>query len=362
MPSRARRWGGRPDRSSPASLRRPDAARVRPMMARKVVVFPAPFRPMRPTIRPGSIVSVTLRRIVMPWSVTVRPPTSSIPSLLPEDVAADDRVGEERARGVVGDDPAFAEHEHPLRVALDHVHVMLDEHRGDAALPDHPDEGVHHTELLGGAHPARRLVEEQQPRAEREGQRDVEELPATLGQRAHDLPALVPEPEFLEELAGFGEPGRRPERPPAVALTARADDERDEHVLEHGQARVELRDLKGAGHAEPSDLPRVKAGDLLAQVVDLPARRAEVPRDEVEEGRLPRAVRAHDADDLSAGNPDAEIVGGLDGPEGLRQAYRFEDDVHGLETGARGARRLQRPRGRKRTMSSRMPPRLICQV
>ena len=67
MPRRAMAWAPSPVMSSPRNRTRPGRGRTMPMMALRVVVLPAPFRPMRVTTSPSSRLSET------PWRMCASP-------------------------------------------------------------------------------------------------------------------------------------------------------------------------------------------------------------------------------------------------------------------------------------------------
>src|SRR5216117_394155 len=157
MPSRPRSNGWRRTRSWSSRTRLPDTTGTSPMMDRSVVVLPAPFRPTSPTMPPAGISRESERRIESPPSLTSRPRRLSM--LRPSQERPPHRgVGEDGVGRPGGDDLALVEREHPLGVALDDLHVVLDEDRGHAR-PLHPQEQrVYHRLLFPRADAFRRLV------------------------------------------------------------------------------------------------------------------------------------------------------------------------------------------------------------
>src|SRR4051794_9130554 len=104
------------------------------MMARSVVVLPAPLRPIRQTSSPAPTASEMARRMRLFWMSTT---TSLSASMLgnPRQLAghlADDRgderrVAEERVGRTVGEHLAGLQRHDAARVFRDQVHVVLDQ-------------------------------------------------------------------------------------------------------------------------------------------------------------------------------------------------------------------------------------------
>src|SRR5262249_52063955 len=165
MPLRARWWVGRREMSRPFRVTVPLRMGRRPMMLSMVVVFPAPLRPTRHTDSP----SWTAREMSSstwagPRKVLTREgsSTASLPvGLLPEEVGRHLLVAPDLVGRAVGEDAALVHGDDARAVREHHVHVVLDDHRGDAARADHRGDDVHDGRLLAGAHPAGRLVEEE---------------------------------------------------------------------------------------------------------------------------------------------------------------------------------------------------------
>src|SRR5207302_9446385 len=103
-------------------------------------------------------------------------------------------------------------------------------------------------------------------------------------------------------------------------------------------------------------------GDPPSVIVDVPRGRRQDPRDQVEQGRLPRAVRADDGDDLLGGHVRVDLADGDDPPEPSGEGRYPERRDHarhssagsasvppGAGSGCAGARR--------RTIAPRTSPR-----
>src|SRR5881396_1196014 len=190
-PSRAiscvrRPWMGWPRNSTP-----PARGRRYPMIVRRVVVFPAPFRPTRHTTSRGPTPSDTDRKMWLAWMNTSTASTVSIGRPSPRPGApADDRVDDapvclDRGRRAVGEHATLVEGDDPVGVAEDDVHVVLD---------------LHDRRLIRRAHAGRRLVEQDDLRPQRECRRDVEELLVTLRQVPGGHVTLPAQAEQLGDL------------------------------------------------------------------------------------------------------------------------------------------------------------------
>src|SRR6266545_5917867 len=156
------------------------------MMVLSAVVLPAPFRPTRQTTSRSRTSSETRRRMWLAWMNTSISLTASI--LVPP--PADHHVHHPGVsldlggRGV-GQHLALVERDDAVRVAEDDVHVVLDLDDGaQADAPGRAHEDLHDGVLVGGAHTAGRLVEQDDLGTQREGRGDVQELLVALRQRA----------------------------------------------------------------------------------------------------------------------------------------------------------------------------------
>src|SRR5262249_31441110 len=121
----------------------------------------------------------------------------------------------------------------------------------------------------------------------------------------------------LEDLGGAPEV----ERAAALAL------QRDAHVIEDGEVLEHGRDLERAGQPEARDLRRRHARNVLALVEDVPARRVEELRQEVEAGGLAGAVRADERVHGAAPDAQTDVLDGDEPAELLRQPLRLEYEI-----------------------------------
>src|SRR5206468_1657852 len=234
MPSRKTWCGAWPVTSRPLKTTRPARGGVSPMMERSVVVLPAPFRPSRTLI------------------------------------------------------PAPGQADRPVAVG----HANQDRQAPLAReLPDH----LHGRSRVLRREPLCRLVEQEQLRLLRHRHGDLEQALVAVRQRRGRHSAPVAEAERGEALLrpSLGRleqcaPAEQAEVAPGLELDG------DPHVLTHGQLGKDARDLEGARDAPPATDGGGEPGDVLAVEDDAARRRDQEPRDEVEQRRFARAVRADD--------------------------------------------------------------------
>ena len=196
--------------------------------------------------------------------------------------------------------------------------------------------------LLLAAQARRGLVEDEQHRVGGEGACDLERAlgaerqaarqlvgapgEADPGELAHRLGEALPlfaavEPEAGRQQAGAG-----------TAVGAEGD------VVEQAHLRPELDVLEGARQAEPGEPPLREGRDVAAEKLDPARRHRQGSRQQVEQGRLARPVRADQADDLAGADLEADVVDGDQPAEALDRAAHGED--------RRAGRRQRAPRQR----------------
>src|SRR2546430_811461 len=191
MPRLARLCGGSLVMSSPRKRMWPERTGRRPVMLSMMVVRPAPLRPTSETTSPSPTLNVMPRRICAgPRKVLMASTSSSTrlsSAISGRQRRAEKDVGDvlvrlDLFRRPVGEEPAFVHHDDTVRVAEHHVHVVLDDNGRHRTRAYDRGYGIHDLRLLARAHPARRLVEEEQFWAQRIGHGDVEELALALRQ------------------------------------------------------------------------------------------------------------------------------------------------------------------------------------
>src|SRR5262245_2081676 len=225
--------------------------------------------------------------------------------------------------------------DHPMGDTHDHAHVVFDDDQRHAARV----EAAHQIDQAGNAalvHAARDLVEQEQPRLDRERSRHLEPLALARGEDARVGLTAVGEPHALEAalraVARLG--GMR-------RLLKRAD----HHVLDHGHLAERLELLKGAPDSAPADLvgPEPVDGDAVEE--DLPGVGRDKAREHVEERGLARAVGADDADELARRDPKGDL------PISDQPAEPLGDRAHVQQRA-----RVHPVRLRPRWASAMMPP------
>ena len=221
-------------------------------------------------------------------------------------------------------------HHDAVGVAENHVHVVLDHDGRHHAAAHHRGHSVHDLRLLVGADAAGWLVEEQQARAQRISDRNVEQLALALRKVAGRDIALGQQTEaaqHVERLAPhlivtLGEPHHLHE-----LAVAREDRQRD--IVEHREPVEQIDDLEAARNARLDPLGHRGEGDVAVVQEDLPAVRLQVGADQVHKCRLAGAVRADERQKLALIDGKIEAVAGLGLAELLAQIDRPQQRGHG---------------------------------
>src|SRR5262249_17453456 len=124
-----------------------------------------------------------------------------------------------------------------------------------------------------------------------------------------------------------------------LAPEARADDA----VIAHAHPRERLHDLVGARQAPPREAVRGLAGDALAAEDHASGAGRVNAVDEVEHGRLARAVRADETEDLAFADGKRERVDRLQAAKAHAEVAHVEERAHSSTFLARGQRRWIQP-------------------
>jgi hypothetical protein len=186
---------------------------------------------------------------------------------------------------------------------------VRDQNDGAALLAGGVDQQVHHPLAGERVERSRGLVGEHDVGARDQRPRHRHPLALTARQLARAAALEPPEPEALEPRGRLAEsPGPRPP----------GQQQRQGHVLDRRQLGDELAELEHEPEAPPAQLG---AGAVAHPVDAVPVEPdlARVGRQDagqaVQQGRLPRAARAHEGDDLAGGDLDVGAPQGLGGPE-----------------------------------------------
>src|ERR1700754_1034171 len=167
-------WAGWPSTCFPLNSTFPLVSSSSPMMERSVVVFPAPFRPIRQTISP------CLTSKVMFWSTWLAPyqalrfSTRNIASVLPlaKIDALDLVVLTYFGRRALCKQFPVMKNQNAIADSHHQFHLVLDQNDG-SFLREFDDE-IHHHARFFGAHTGRGLIQQQQPRIGRQRHADFQ--------------------------------------------------------------------------------------------------------------------------------------------------------------------------------------------
>src|SRR5439155_14926969 len=322
------------------------------MIVRSVVVLPAPLRPTRQMASLSPALSVTLRRI---WLASMKTSTSRSSSMrAPHHRRHDGVIGLQLGGAAVGEHAALVQGHDAVGIAEDDVHVVLDLDDGvDAEAGGGLDEHLHDRVLVGGAHAAGRLVEQDDLRVEGERAGHVEQLLVALGQRARGPRERVAEAEQLGHRAHLvphaALAGERGEEPGAAAEPR---EHGDGDRLAHRESGEDVDELEGARHAEPGQPHGPHAADVLALEAHGAARGRQQAREDVDERRLAGAVGADDRHELAAPDPQRDAVEGAD----AAVEHPYVDRLQQRHAGRSRASRPSSPPGKKMTTPASSAP------
>src|SRR5579875_1982154 len=326
MPRRTRRSVLRWVMSSPRKRMLPRQAGTRPMRTLRRVVLPAPLAPSRTTLSPSWTATST------PHSTWTRPYPASMPAAASRSPAMcrsqedfdDAGVAGRRREWSLEDRPPGVEHHHTVRHPVDEAHEVLDHEKRNARGGQGP-EFLRHAVELRRREARRQLVDAEQPRRGGEGSGEVQHLLLDAGELAS------PPSRHGVQLQG-GEEG------PDVGGG-------DLHVLLHRETGEGARDLEGPVDAQVDQAVRGDPSDGPAAEVHVAPVGPVEPRDDVDAGGLAGPVGAHEAQDLSRPEVEADAVEGAKPPEALHERLDPEEDRPRLR-GHRSLRASARRRGR----------------
>src|SRR5512140_1099856 len=314
----------------------PDRAGISPETVLRRLVFPAPLAPMIVTISPALMCIVTfLSTFSLPYpdstflilsmrpSIPIPPLPPSFPSLVVPQVHPDHfRVLLDREGTLLGDLLPVAHHDDLVRDLHDERQVVLHEQHGDAHVADPRDQPSHFVRFPH-VQAGRGFVEQEELRLAGERPADLDDALLAVGEadrlrpgmgddaeQLHDLEALLPDPPLLPPRERQVQHPREEPRP-AVDVAA------DHDVLEDRHLREEPDVLERPHHAADSDLAGRQGLDLRPPENDPAAIGMKESRDQVEDRRLPCAVRPDQRLDRSRRDIEGEVVDGLEAAEPL---------------------------------------------
>jgi hypothetical protein len=269
-------------------------------------------------------------------------------------------VATDRLGVAVGDQPAARHHHDAVGEGEHHVHGVLSEKHGDAALDD---KGLHQGDqvvALARRHARGRLVHEQQARIAGEGNRKLHAFHVAVGELAARPVGGFLHADLAQKLErAAAMVGRRP--PPQPVGFAGVGDQRHLHVLGDGHRAEGGGDLEGAGDAAAADFARRQPGDVAVREADRSAVRLELAVDDVEAGRFAGAVGADQGQKLAARHREAHVIDGANGAEAFAQRGDGELAHEVRRRPASSAKAPARPEGKASTKTRMMPPRSACQ-
>src|SRR5512140_1643004 len=367
----------------------PDRAGISPETVLRRLVFPAPLAPMIVTISPALMCIVTfLSTFSLPYpdstflilsmrpSIPIPPLPPSFPSLVVPQIHPDHLpVLLDREGTILGDLLPVAHHDDLVRDLHDDRHVVLHEQHRDAHVADPRDQPSH---LVRFPHvqPGRGFIEQEGLRLAGERPADLDDALLAVGEadrlrsgmgadaeQLHDLKALLPDsPLLLPRERQVQHPGV--ESPPAVDVAA------DHDVLEDRHFRKEPDVLERPHHAAGGNLAGRQAVDLRPPENDLAGIGRKEAGDQVEDRRLPGAVRTDQRLDRSRGDIEGKVVDGLEAAEpladppdrkkrhgasssaGFREIARFRSERRWRRSSPSGANSMIRMRMTPKTVSS----------
>src|SRR5579883_171865 len=249
-----------------------------------------------------------------------------------------------------GDLDAVIEHINPVRELHDQVELVLDQQDGHAATLQRRNQRLHFGRL-GRIHAGGRLVEQQQPRPERQRAGDLDPPPVGVGKTIGGMiePRRQALAEQIENLARFGlqrlllfldrgranqgenEFGERPDDGQARLHRAQPRMRAEQHVVLDAEIGEDAAVLERAGEAERRDRFRRQALDRAPGETDLAAVQPFEAADHVERRRLAGAVRPDQADKLALADRKVERLDRDDAAEPAREPANVEQRRHRLD-------------------------------
>ncbi len=209
---------------------------------------------------------------------------------------------------------------------------MLDQEAGHAAIA-HRANDLDRPIGLVDVHAGERLVEQQHFRIGGESDRDAERAQMPLRKVAGQLVLDGAETQEVEDLVGRAAerllvaPGRRRADIEAGEARVRAQVMSDDDAVARRHALEDGGLLKGAHHALAGDEMGREPRDHLAVEPHLAARRLLERRDQLEDGRLARAVGADDRQDRVRLDVERHLVDRGQAAEALGEVANLQDGL-----------------------------------
>jgi hypothetical protein len=226
------------------------------------------------------------------------------------------------------------EHDDVLRHLHHQLHVVLDQHHGDAARRGAADELLDLVRLVR-VQSRRRLIQQQQPRLGGERARDLEALERAVRQAVGARVRPARETHGVEEGAGglaaraLGARERRQAQQRAGEAAALVQPASGHDVLERAHVEEDLRRLESAPDAGGGELMRRAAGQVCGSKPDPACVRAVDPGEQVEQRRLAGAVGADDRVHRAGLDRELDVLHRVHAAEALRQVFGCQQQGSG---------------------------------
>ena len=282
----------------------------------------------------------------------------------PDHVPLHHRVRQHLGRRAEGGDPPLAPDRDAVGEAGDHVHVVLDEDRGDAGLAQHPDQGL--DDLPSSPPRRRRWWARPSAAGAAAAPRPWRCRPACGRPRSAHRRGSRRRPPGRSAPAGPSPPPARP-----GAAGGRSGDQRPRREATASAAfSSTVCSVKSCGSWKLRPMPRRTMARGCRPRIGWPSNsmraglRPQVAGRHVDEGGLAGAVGPDDGEELARHDIEVDAVGRLHAAEGQPQALapRAEGRAHAPRPFSLLDRMPQTPPGANRITSSSTPPRIICQA
>src|SRR2546426_3064848 len=308
--------------SAPWNVTVPRVGRRSPVITFRIVDLPAPFEPMMTVIAPCLASSPTAESTWVPAYPASIPSSRSTGRLRAEVRLDDGGVPDDLLGCPLRDLLPLLDHHDALGQGEDGAHDVFDDEHPDPEFLVDSREQVDRLAKFSRGQSGKHLVQQEDSRARRDDAREFQSLPVLHGEVRCEGPGLgfqAHEPEDSYRLLG-----RLLDIPPLSG----AEQGRDGHVLATRHSEERLGDLVRFGDAPSDDAVGWLSVDSASVEGDGPRVRLLHPGDDVQEGRLPGAVRADQPDNLALGEGKRHAPEGLHTPEILVNPRHDEAHRH----------------------------------
>src|SRR5579872_1509267 len=337
MPANARRKHGTPLSLWPSSVTSPACSVVWPMTVDSSVVLPTPFLPITlmhsPGARLSSMSSITTvspypaetpcrRSALAMMGHLMRPLVRPLAGLTEIDFAHP-LIGFDLARRSLGEYGAADHHSDPVGETEHHIHVVLDDQHGDVLrqLID----GIEDDVAFGARYAGGRFVEQQHIRFQADGDGELDEALAAIGQFRYAVARHVGKLEHLQQPPRLvDDVGSLSGRITHRSGGAGAFGHRHADILEYGQPAKQPIDLKGARDAELDALGLHGRGDVAAGQQHASLTRRQHAGEQIDERGLAGAVGADQRVPRAGGELEVDALHGVQRAEMAAQCLGLQ--------------------------------------